>query len=128
VASALPYSSGVPRLSSSLFFVALVGTSLLGLGAAPPRPPEVSSLSSSPVTIYGAKWCSACRSLERGLTDRKIAFDVIDVDDNPTAFAKARAAASAGGAIPLTGIVRTSNTVWVIGADIDAVDRAQRGE
>jgi glutaredoxin len=118
----------VPRLRPLCLLVALAATSVLLLGAAPPPPPEVSSLSSSPVTVYGAKWCSACRSLERGLTDRKIAFEVIDVDDNPAAFAKARAAANAGGAIPLTGIVRTSNTVWVVGADVEAVDRAQRGE
>ena len=90
--------------------------------------PAVSSLSSTPVTIYGAKWCSACRSLERGLTERKIAFEVTDVDDNPSAFARARAAAGASSAIPLTSIVRTANTVWVVGADVDAVDRAQRGE
>lgn len=88
----------------------------------------MSSLATAPVTVYGAKWCSACKSLEKGLTERKIGFEVIDVDDNPAAFAKARSAAGAGGAIPLTGIVRTSNTVWVVGADVDAVERAQRGE
>ena len=87
---------------------------------------DVSSLSSSPITIYGAKWCSACRTLEGGLKDRKIAFEVIDVDDNPSAFSRARAASGAASAIPLTSIVRTSSTVWVVGADIDAVDRAQR--
>jgi mycoredoxin len=106
----------------------------LGLGVAiAARPasaagPAVSSLSSAPVTIYGAKWCGACRLLERGLTERKIAFEVTDIDDNPSAFARARAAAGASTAIPLTSIVRTANTVWVVGADVDAVDRAQRGE
>jgi glutaredoxin len=89
---------------------------------------SVSSLTSSPVTVYGAKWCPACRSLESGLKERKIAFDLVDVDDNPAAFARARAASGAGGAIPLTGVVRTSNTVWIVGADVDAVDRAQRGD
>jgi glutaredoxin len=88
----------------------------------------ISSLASAPVTVYAAKWCSACRSLESGLTERKIAFEVIDVDDNPSAFAKARAAAGATNAIPLTGVVRSSNTVWIVGADVDAVERAQRGE
>jgi mycoredoxin len=88
----------------------------------------ISSLSTSPVTVYGAKWCSACRTLEGGLKDRKIAFEVIDVDDNPTAFARARASSGASNAIPLTSITRSSNTVWVVGSDIDAVDRAQRGE
>jgi mycoredoxin len=104
--------------------VGVVGSS----GSADAKEPSVSSLASSPVTVYGAKWCSACRALEHGLTDRKIAFEVIDVDENPAAFARARAAAGATNAIPLTGIVRSSNTVWVIGADVDAVDRAQRGE
>ena len=104
----------------------IANASALGVGAAPP--PAVSSLSSTPVTVYGATWCSACRSLEKGLNERKIVFDVIDVDDNPAAFAKARSAANASGAIPLTGVVRSSNTVWVVGADVDAVDRAQRGE
>jgi mycoredoxin len=89
---------------------------------------DVSSLSSSPITVYGAKWCSACRTLEGGLKDRKIAFEVIDVDDNPSAFSRARAASGAASAIPLTSIARNGNTVWVVGADIDAVDRAQRGD
>ena len=89
---------------------------------------DVSSLSSSPVTVYGAKWCSACRTLEGGLKERKIAFEVIDVDENPAAFARARTASGAASAIPLTSIVRTSNTVWVVGADVDAVERAQRGD
>jgi hypothetical protein len=88
----------------------------------------VSSLSSSPVTIYGAKWCSACRSLESGLTERKISFEIIDVDDNPAAFARARTASGAGSAIPLTSVTRTDRTVWIVGADVDAVDRAQRGD
>lgn len=88
----------------------------------------VSSLTSSPVTIYGAKWCSACRSLESGLTAKKIAFEVIDVDDNPAAFARARAASGAGSAIPLTNVTRNDKTVWVVGADIDAVERALRDE
>lgn len=86
--------------------------------------PNVSSLSSSGVTIYGAKWCSACRSLERGLSDRKIAFEVIDVDENPSAFAKARQASGTGGAIPLSSVTTSSKTTWVVGADVEAIDRA----
>ncbi|MDB4933931.1 MAG: hypothetical protein JWP87_903 [Labilithrix sp.] len=97
-------------------------------GVAGAAEPGVSSLASSPVTVYAAKWCSACRALERGLTDRKIAFEVIDVDDNPSAFARARAAANASNAIPLTGVVRSSSTVWIVGSDVDAVERAQRGD
>lgn len=88
----------------------------------------VSSLSGAPVTVYSAKWCSACRSLQSGLAERKIAFDVVDVDDNAAAFARARAASGAGNAIPLTSVVRSASTVWIVGADVDAVERAQRGE
>ena len=109
---------------TAAFSVGLAGSSSMASAAGP----SVSSLSSAPVTVYGAKWCSACRALERGLTDKKIAFEVVDVDANPSAFARAREAAGATSAIPLTGIVRPSNTVWVVGADVDAVERAQRGE
>jgi glutaredoxin len=86
--------------------------------------PQVSSLASSPVTVYGAKWCSACRALESGLTSRKISFQVIDVDDNPSAFSRAKAASGSSNSIPLTSIARNSDTVWVVGADVDAVERA----
>ena len=86
----------------------------------------VSSLTSSSVTIYGAKWCSACKLLEKGLADRKIPFDLVDVDDNPSAFERARSASGQGSAIPLTSVAKPSGTVWIVGADIDAVDRAQR--
>jgi mycoredoxin len=103
--------------------VVVIGLSIAG-AAASAAEPNVSSLSSGGVTIYGAKWCSACRSLERGLADRKIAFEVIDVDDNPAAFAKARAASGQGSAIPLSSVVTSTRTTWVVGADVDAVDRA----
>lgn len=119
-------------MASSRSLLLVIAAAVAVAVTASPRPAGadsgISSLASAPVTIYGAKWCSACRSLERGLAERKVAFEVIDVDDNPSAFAKARAAANASSAIPLTSIVRTSNTVWVVGADIDAVERAQRGE
>jgi glutaredoxin len=111
---------------SALF--ALV-TAVVALGPSSiARAGGVSSLTSAPVTVYSAKWCGACRSLQNGLADRKIAFESVDVDDNPAAFSRAKAAAGAGNAIPLTSIVRSSNTVWIVGADVDAVDRAQRGE
>lgn len=120
-----------PRIRPLVFaFVAVA--SLVGIGtgadAAAPAAPRVSSLTSSPVTIYGAKWCSACKSLEGALAARKIAFDLVDVDANPAAFARARAESGSGGAIPLTSVVTSSKTVWIVGADVDAVERAQRGE
>ena len=119
------------------FLLGLVTVVAIGVGIAPGSgtaraaalaPPEVSSLTTAPVTVYSAKWCPACRALERGLNERKIAFDTVDVDANPSAFSRARDAAGASNAIPLTGIVRSGSTVWVVGADVEAVDRAQRGE
>ncbi len=109
-------------------FLFVLVASVVGTAGAVAAAPSVSSLSSSPVTVYGAKWCSACRALESGLASRKIAFDVVDVDDHPAAFAKARAESGQGSAIPLTSVVTSSKTVWIVGADVDAVDRAQRGD
>ncbi len=80
------------------------------------------------MTIYAAKWCPACRALEGGLAERKIAFEVVDVDENASAFARARAASGTSGAIPLTSVAKSGSMVWIVGADVDAVDRAQRGE
>jgi mycoredoxin len=126
------YAGGVTTTRSLLLALSIAvlttGVCVAGVSSSARAEGKVTSVATAPVTVYGAKWCSACRSLERGLAERKIAFDVIDVDDNPGAFAKARAAANASSAIPLTGIARPSSTVWVVGADVDAVDRAQRGE
>ena len=112
-----------------VFRVAILAISLVtilvdGGSSAAAAEPNVSSLTSSGVTIYGAKWCSACRSLERGLTDRKIPFEVIDVDENPSAFARAREASGQGNAIPLSSVVANGKTTWVVGANVDAIDHA----
>ena len=115
--------------SVRLLVLAIVALAALGgSSVASAASPDVSSLTSTPVTVYSAKWCSACRALQSGLAERRIAFDVVDVDENAAAFARARAASGTGNAIPLTSVVRTSNTVWIVGADVDGVDRAQRGE
>ena len=79
------------------------------------------------MTIYGATWCPACRSLESGLRARQVPFEVVDVDKNPQAFERARTAAGASTAIPLTGVLRGSDTTWIVGADVDGVERLYRG-
>lgn len=123
----MPYPSLVTNVRAVVVGIAS-SLALLGVLLSGPRAATagVSSLTSSSVTVYGAKWCSACKSLERGLADRKIAFDLVDVDDNPSAFERAKSASGQGNAIPLTSITRTSGTVWIVGADVDGVDRAQR--
>jgi len=87
---------------------------------------EISSSDTS-VTIYGASWCSACRSLESKLDTRKIPFSVIDVDKNREAYDKARNASGLGSGIPLTHITE-QRAAWVQGDDADAVERAYKGE
>lgn len=79
------------------------------------------------VTVYGASWCGPCRKLEADLKARDIPFDEIDVDRNPQAFERARQATGTG-AIPQTSIDRAGNTVWVVGANADAIERAYRGQ
>jgi glutaredoxin len=108
--------------------------SLSSVAAAAPREPvapvapRVSSLLRADVTVYGASWCSACRSLEKTLRERNVPFDVVDVDKSPQAYERARAAAGAANVVPLTGVLRGEGTVWFVGADADGVERAYRGE
>lgn len=79
------------------------------------------------VTVYGATWCSACKSLEASLRNRGIPFELVDVDENPGAYAIAKKAAGAN-AVPLSNIVRGPAQTWIVGADPDAVERAYRGQ
>lgn len=123
----LCYALGVTLRHSVLVLAALALAPVVALRPASAEP-NVSSLASSPVTVYGAKWCSACKSLESALTARKVAFEVVDVDERPSAFARAREASGTGGSIPLTSIATPSRVVWVVGADPDAVERAQRSD
>lgn len=87
---------------------------------------EISSSDTS-VTVYGATWCSACKSLEGKLDARKIPYSVIDVDKNRDAYDKARNASGMGSGIPLTHITQHRST-WVQGDDADAVEKAYNGE
>ena len=80
------------------------------------------------VTLYGAAWCGACHALEQGLRDKQIPFEIIDVDKNPSAYAYAKKAAGAGNSIPLTGVARKTDTQWIVGANVAAVEKAYKGE
>jgi mycoredoxin len=108
----------------AMAFVASWGGELHNARAQTPL--AVGSLARADVTIYAASWCSACRTLEKGLRERDVPFDIVDVDKNPDAFAKARQASGAGSAIPLTGVARATDTLWIVGADIDGVERGYR--
>ena len=89
--------------------------------------PSGNELSAAQVTVYGAGWCSACKSLEASLRSRGIPFNQVDVDENPGAYAIAKKATGTN-AIPLTNVVRGAMQSWIVGADPDAVEKAYRGE
>lgn len=40
------------------------------------------------ITIYGATWCNDCNRVKQYLTDRKIYFDFINIDEVPGAADK----------------------------------------
>ncbi len=82
---------------------------------------------SAQVTVYGATWCGACKSLEAALKSRGIPYDTVDVDANPGAYAIAKKATGTN-AIPLTNVVRGPMQSWVVGANADAVEKAYRGD
>jgi uncharacterized protein YqhQ/glutaredoxin len=84
------------------------------------------SSSNGAVTIYGASWCGPCKILERGLKERDIPFEIIDVDQSPESFARAKQATGSS-SIPQTCVARGADTTWIIGADVDAVEKAYRG-
>jgi len=115
---------GVVVLVAALSVSAFAG--LPSSGVVPVAHAAPTTLSRSDVTIYGASWCSACRSLEKSLTERGVPFDVVDVEKNRDSWERAKAAAGAGNAIPLTGVAKGSETVWFVGADADGVERAYK--
>lgn len=122
------------RLLGPAAFVAALALTLAAGGHAASRPSPrtteargaISSALTS-VTLYGASWCSACRSLEAKLAERNIPFDKIDVDNNREAYERARAASGMGSGIPLTHVTKGTST-WVQGDDADAIERAYKGD
>ena len=79
------------------------------------------------VTVYGAAWCSACKSLEASLKSRGVPFEAVDVDANPGAYAVAKKATGTN-AIPISNILRGPMQTWIVGANPDAVEKAYRGD
>ena len=124
------------RHALTSFAIALAAASLVlvlvtagARGARASSVPLVSSTSAG-VTIYAASWCSACKSLEQGLRDRDVPFDVVDVEQSPRAYEVARRATGVN-VIPITSVAKSAdaaNVKWVVGADVGAVERAYRGE
>jgi glutaredoxin len=83
--------------------------------------------SGAAVTVYTARWCPACRSLEASLRQRSIPFDKVDVDKDRAAYVAAANAAGKHRGVPLTRVQRGAVVTWVEGADTGGVERAYRG-
>jgi mycoredoxin len=79
------------------------------------------------VTVYGAKWCGPCHVLQDGLKERGVPYDYVDIDESPVAWQMARKASGSNG-IPTTSIKRGPTISWVIGSDVNAVEKAYRGD
>lgn len=122
-------SHSFPRISFLRLFTPVAIAATLVLTGSRPSATERAAISSSQssVTIYGATWCSACRSLESKLNERRIPFDIIDVDKHRELYDRARNASGMGSGIPLTHITQNTST-WVQGDDADAIERAYKGE
>jgi glutaredoxin len=108
------------------FFAAVFVLSAFGLvgasASAGGERPLVSSTDPG-VTVYGATWCGPCKLLEHGLRERKIPFDLIDVDENPKAYDVARRATGQN-VVPITSVSKGADVSWIVGADVDAVEKA----
>jgi thioredoxin reductase (NADPH) len=54
----------------------------------------------SDITVYGAPWCPDCRRAKTFLTSRKVPFDWVDIDEDPSGLAKVQELQSGGLTIP----------------------------
>ena len=103
-------------------FVSLGGASNEA-SAAPSINPDAAS-----VTIYGAKWCPACHSLEASLRQRSIPFRVIDIDKHPAAYSAAAKASGKYRGVPLTRVQNGATVTWFEGSvSAREIDHARTG-
>lgn len=87
--------------------------------------PTFGSTSGS-VTIYTSVGCGPCKNLQHKLSERNIPFLAIDVDQNRDAYLHAQVASGGKSGVPLTDINQGQQDVWILGDDIDAVEKAYR--
>ncbi len=90
-------------------------------------PVPLRSLGAEPtVTVYGASWCSACKSLEKDLHERSVPFTVVDVEQNPRAYDVAKRATGKS-VVPLSSVAKSEEEIsWFVGADADGIEKSYR--
>ena len=120
-------------MARSFAFVVGVALALFGVGGGEPvaradNAVALRSLGSEPtVTMYGASWCSACKSLEKELRERSVPFTLVDVDQNPRAYDVAKRATGKS-VVPLSSVTKSEDEItWFVGADADGIEKSYRG-
>lgn len=138
--TALPQIPGLPALP------ALPGLGVPPLPGAPPAaPPSTAPSPAAPaptpasepqgvahVTVYGTKWCGACKSLQSDLTRRGVPYEAVDLEDpkagnTPSGQRANEIPSNMRGSVPVTRVKqRSGKVVWVKGADGAGVESAYR--
>ena len=116
----------------SFWFVVAAAFAIVSVSDAAPAKADdaitLRTLGADPtVTVYGASWCSACKSLEKELRERSVPFSLIDVDENPRAYDVAKRATGRS-VVPLSSVTRNEDDIaWFVGADADGIEKSYRG-
>jgi glutaredoxin len=86
---------------------------------------EAAAATDKLVTLYGAKWCGACRQAKSYLTKKGVRFLEKDVDESPTVQAELRAKLSKAGMPPTSSIpILDIGGKLLVGFSQGAVDSA----
>ena len=79
----------------------------------------MTSPSASPITMYGAEWCSDCRRSKKLLDEKGVAYEYIDLEAVPEA-AEAALAISGRTNIPVIVFSDGTHQVEPSNADLEA--------
>jgi len=123
----------ISGMARSFAVVVGIAIALFGVSGAEPEARaddavSLRTLGSDPtVTVFGASWCSACKSLEKDLRERSVPFTLVDVDENPRAYEVARRATGKS-VVPLSSVAKSEDDIaWFVGADAEGIEKSYRG-
>lgn len=90
-------------------------------GRSDPRPLPAPNQRS--VTVFGSRWCPACRSLERSLKARGVPYAYVDLESARPGSTEGMPAEMRN-VVPVTKVMHAGQITWVKGADAAGVERA----
>ncbi|WP_051216027.1 glutaredoxin family protein [Ferrimonas futtsuensis] len=70
-------------VSATAMVLALLGYALFQLGAGGRLAAQLNHYHNSDVVLYSASWCSACAATRQFLTDNRIPFVELDMEQDP---------------------------------------------